>query len=150
MTIQIDPAEFRLPGGVRPRIGRFYALWLEKGQGQLPAVSQFDLAALSANYPLLARIGLDASGKTLMWREVASTVQWPFKAPVPDGPLIVSVPQPSVKRVVAGFTHTLTSGIPDYHETTCWVEGDPTSIARLSVPVIGESGRELIASWELL
>lgn len=151
MNTHFAPSEFRLPSDAHPRIEALHALWLEKGQGDLPAASQFDLSLLSAEYPLLARIGLDVSGTALMWRDVASTMGWPFKAPIRNRPLIESVPQPSIKRVVAVLNQTLTNGIPDYHETTCWMDGGHSvSVARLAVPVIGELGRELIASWEVL
>ena len=115
----------------------------------MPAASQFDLAVLSAQYPLLARIGMDESGKTLLWLDVTNAVRWPFKTPIKNRPLIDSVPQPSIKRVVGAFKQTLTSGIPDYYETTSWIEdGRAISLARIAVPVIGLSGHEVIAFWE--
>lgn len=151
MTSHFVPTEFRLPAGSHPRIEALHALWLDKGQGDLPASSQFDVAALSAQYPLLTRIGLDASGKSLMWLEVANAVRWPFKTPVKNRPLIESVPQPSIKRVVGALKQTLTGQIPDYHETTCWMDGGHSvSVVRLALPVRGETGPEVIASWEII
>ena len=126
-------------------------LWLGEAEGGLPASSQFDLANLSATYPLLARVGVDVSGKTLMWCDVANAVRWPFKTPVKNRPVVESVPNTSAKRVVAALNQTLTSRIPDYYETTTWRHGGETiSLARLAVPVKGETGIELIASWEII
>jgi len=151
MNTHFAPSEFRLPSDAHPRIEALHALWLDKGEGDLPASSQFDLAVLSAQYPLLARIGMDASGKNLMWLDFANAVQWPFKAPVKNRPLIESVPLSSIKRVVAVFKQTLTGQVPDYHETTCWmVGGHFVSVVRLALPVRGEAGPEVIASWEII
>jgi len=151
MTPHIPPCDFLLPAGVHPRIDAFHALWLEKCRGDLPAASQFDLEALSGDYPLLARIGLDASGKTLLWLDVANAALWPFRTPVKDRPVIQSVPLTSIKRVTATLHQTLACGIPDYFETTSWSsEGSTVSLARLVVPVKGEQGLELIAYWEVL
>ena len=151
MTSHIAPSDFLLPAGVHPRVDAFYSLWLAKCQGDLPTSSQFDIEALSTSYPLLARIGTDKSGATLLWLEVATEVLWPFKAPVRDCPVVQSVPVPSIKRVTAAFQQTLASGIPDYFETTSWSnQGNTVSLARLVVPVRGEQGAELIAYWEVL
>lgn len=151
MTTHIAPSDFLLPAGVHPRIDAFYSLWLEKCQGDLPEASQFDLEALSDNYPLVARIGMDASGKALLWLDVATVARWPFKTPVKDRPVVQSVPLPSIKRVIGAFQLTLSSGIPDYYETTSWSNGRSTiSLARIAVPVKGEQGPELIAYWEVL
>jgi len=151
MTPHIPPSDFLLPAGVHPRIDAFYSLWLEKCQGDLPASFQFDLEVLSVNYPLLARIGMDTSGKALLWLDVATDAFWPFKTPVKDRPVVQSVPVPSIKRVIGALQLTLTSGIPDYHETTSWSHGGTTvSLARIAVPVKGEQGPELIAYWEVL
>ena len=151
MTTHIAPSDFLLPAGVHPRIGAFYALWRRKSQGDVPDVAQFDLAELSETYPLLARIGMDPAGKTLMWLDVAAAGHWPFKTPVKDRPLVQSVPMPSIKRVIGAFQETLSSGIPDYYETTSWGNGGQTvSLARIAVPVKGELGPELIAYWEVL
>ena len=151
MTTHIAPCDFLLPAGVHPRIAAFHALWLDNCQGDLPVSSQFDLDVLSRNYPLLARIGLDASGKTLLWLDVAGAANWPFKTPIRDRPVVQSVPLPSIKRVTAAFHHSLASGVPDYYETTSWSNGGCTvSLARLVVPVKGEQGPELIAYWEVL
>jgi len=117
----------------------------------LPASAEFDLAALSATYPLLARIGMDEAGKTLMWLDVAQAARWPFKTPVKDRPVVQSVPMPSIKRVIGAFQQTLSSGIPDYYETTSWGNGAQTvSLARIAVPVKGDLGPELLAYWEVL
>ena len=151
MTTHIAQSDFLLPAGVHPRIDAFHSLWLEKCRGDLPASSQFDLEVLSATYPLLARLGMDASGKALLWLDVATVARWPFKTPVKDRPVIQSIPLPSIKRVTAAFHQTLTSGIPDYYETTSWSNGGSTvSLARIAVPVKGELGLELIAYWEVL
>jgi hypothetical protein len=151
MTSHIAPSDFLLPAGVHPRIDAFHALWMEKSQGGLPAASEFDLDRLSVDYPLLGRIGLDEAGKTLTWLDVASTVPWPFKTPVKHRPVIQSVPPTSIKRVVSTLQQTLVSGVPDYYETTSWSNGGNTvSLARIVVPVRGETGPELIAFWEVL
>lgn len=151
MTPHIASSDFLLPAGVHPRIDAFYSLWREKSKGELPASSQFDFETLSAEFPLLARIGPDAAGKTLMWLDVANHADWPFKTPVSNRPVVNSVPLPSIKRVIAALHHTLKSGIPDYYETTSWSNGGRTvSLARIAVPVKGEQGPELIAYWEVL
>lgn len=151
MTTHIAPSDFLLPAGVHPRIDAFYALWSESCPGGLPDAAQFDLTSLSSSYPLLARIGMDAAGKTLMWLDVAHAGHWPFRTPVKDRPVLQSVPAPSIKRVAAAFQQTLSSGIPDYYETTSWSnDGQTVSMARIAVPVKGISGPELIAYWEVL
>ncbi|MDF1607797.1 hypothetical protein PZ897_06370 [Hoeflea sp. YIM 152468] len=151
MNSPVRPFDFLMPADAHPRLRDFYALWLAQASAGLPVFSVFDLHRLSADYPLLARIGLDEAGETLMWRDVASTRRWPFKQPVKDRPLLESVPPPSVKRVVATLNQTLTSGVPDYYETTSWMHGgSEISLARLAVPVLGDAGRELILSWEVI
>ena len=151
MTTRIAPSDFLLPAGADPRIKAFHALWLEKCQGDLPESSQFDLDALSTDYPLLARVGMDASGEALLWLDVANAAHWPFKSPVKGRPVVQSVPLPSIKRVIAALHQTLTSGVPDYYETMSWVHGGHSvSLARIAVPVKGETGPELIAFWVVL
>ncbi|SOE08818.1 hypothetical protein SAMN05877838_0548 [Hoeflea halophila] len=151
MTTHIAPSDFLLPARVHSRIDAFYALWRENCRGGLPEAAQFNLTLLSSTYPLLARIGMDAAGKTLMWRDVAHAGHWPFKTPVKGRPVLQSVPVASIKRVVAAFQQTLSSGIPDYYEATSWSnDGQTVSMARIAVPVSGKSGRELLAYWEVL
>ncbi|WP_417416596.1 hypothetical protein [Hoeflea sp.] len=151
MTSHFAPTEFRLPAGAHPRIEAFHALWQDKGQGDLPRSSLFDVATLDAQYPLLTRIGMDESGKSLMWLDVANAAQWPFKTPVKNRPVIESVPQTSIKRVIGAFKQTLASGIPDYYETTSWTDiGRTVSLARIAVPVKGEALTELMVYWEVI
>lgn len=151
MNSPVRPSDFLLPPSAHRRLRDFHALWLAKLDADLPGVSAFDLPKLSIDFPLLARVGFDGTGKTLMWREVANTMRWPFKQPSRNRPLLESVPPPSIKRVVSTLTQTLTSGIPDYYETTSWMNGGRTiSLARLAVPVLGQTGRELILSWEVI
>jgi len=151
MTSHIAPSDFLLPADAHPRIAAFHALWLERCHGDLPDSSQFDVEMLSVKFPLLARVGMDATGKALMWLDVANAARWPFKTPVKNRPVIESVPLPSIKRVTAALHQTLENGIPDYYETTSWSNGGQTvSLARIAVPVKGELGPELIAYWEVL
>lgn len=151
MNSPVRPADFQLPAGAPRRIRDFHALWLEKVGGDLPASTEFDVLDLSADYPLLVRIGVEGSSNELVWCEVASAECWPFKTPVKDRPVVESVPPLSVKRVINSFHETLESGIPDYFETTSWWHGGRTvSLARLVAPLSGAAGRELIALWEVI
>ena len=53
--------------------------------------------------------------------------------------------------MVNAFKETLESGIPDYFETTSWLQGGRTvSLARLVAPIAAGAGRELIALWEIM
>lgn len=142
---------FELPGHAPPLIQTFHALWLDRAAGGLPDVSDFDVAALSAEYPLLARICGGEPGKPLVWGDVAASGNWPFKPPVKGCPLADSVPTLGIKRVIAAFEETLSSGVPDYFETTSWMQGGRTvSMARLVAPLISGAGRELISVWEIM
>ncbi|WP_210165726.1 hypothetical protein [Hoeflea sp. BAL378] len=149
MNGQTNPSAFELPANAPQRIRRFHDLWIEKGAGALPDASHFDVAELGADFPLLARIGVD--GQTLIWRDFVHTQSWPFGPPVKDAPVEGSVPPLSVKRVLAAFQETLESAIPDYFETTSWMQGGRTvSLARLVAPLTTGAGRELIALWEIM
>ncbi len=151
MTSQISAAGFTLPAHAPKRICDFHTLWLEKAVGGLPDSTAFDVLGLSADYPLLARIGVEELKTGLIWLEVASAEFWPFKTPVKGRPVMESVPPLSVKRVISSFHETLESGIPDYFETTSWLHGGRTvSLARLVAPLSGAAGRELIALWEMI
>jgi len=142
---------FQLPDKTPPRIRRFHDLWLAKAGGGLPQSSDFNLSALSADFPLLARIGVEGPDKKLIWRELAATERWPFGPPVENGAVTESVPPLRVKRVADAFQETLESGIPDYFETTSWFHGGRTlSLARLVAPLAAGAGRELIALWEVM
>ena len=143
--------DFRLPDTAHPRIRKFYELWCAKAGKDLPKSSDFDLAALSAEYPLLARIAVDEPDETLIWRDLAATQAWPFGPPVEGRPVVEAVPPTSVKRVIAAFRETLASGIPDYFETTQWMHGGRTlSLVRLVAPLVAGAGIELIALWEVM
>ena len=151
MNSHISPTGFQVPDKAPPRIHEFHALWLEKAAGDLPLAADFDVEVLSERFPLLARIGVEGPDKTLVWREVASAQRWPFPTPVPDQPVVDSVPLPSVKRVMGTLEETLASGVPDYFETMSWLHGGRTlSLARLVAPVVADAGRELIALWEAM
>lgn len=151
MNSHLPHDRFQLPVKAHPNIRRFHDLWLEKAGDGLPKSSDFDIDALSDQYPLLARIGVDAPGEPLIWREFAATKSWPFGPPVQNRPVQESVPPLSIKRVITSFEETLASGIPDYFETTSWWHGGRTvSMARLAAPVIAATGRELIALWETM
>lgn len=151
MTNSFPPFEFQLPEGVHPRIRSFYQLWLESGDGELPASDRFDIEALSKDYPLLASIGFEDADRTFRWREVAPGAQWPFKSPVKGRQVIDSVRAISVKRVLGTLRDVFDEGIPDYYETMSWMYGGRTrALARLVVPVAGTVGRELIVLWEAM
>ncbi|KJS08870.1 MAG: hypothetical protein VR78_17235 [Hoeflea sp. BRH_c9] len=151
MDRQASASVFQLPDKTPERIRSFHDLWLAKAGGGLPQSSEFDLPALSADYPLLARIGVEGPEKKLIWRELAATELWPFGPPVENGPVAESVPALSVKRVADAFRETLESGIPDYFETTSWFHGGRSlSLARLVAPIAAGAGRELIALWEVM
>ncbi len=147
-----DPSPcFELPDHAPARIRQFHDLWMEKAAGDLPDASHFDVASLSDDYPLLARIGAEGPDQQLHWRDITQTKDWPFGPPVKDGPVAESIPPLSVKRVVSAFRETLESGIPDYFETTSWLQGGRTvSLARLVAPVAAGAERELIALWEIM
>ncbi|MBC7283765.1 hypothetical protein [Hoeflea sp.] len=124
---------------------------MEKAQGNLPDAADFDVATLGADYPLLARIGAEGPDAKLHWRDITQTQDWPFGPPVKDRPVAETIPPLSVKRVVSAFRETLESGIPDYFETTSWLQGGRTvSLARLVAPIAAGAGRELIALWEIM
>jgi hypothetical protein len=140
----------QLSSKVHPRIRAFHDLWLAKAGQGLPDSSDFDVAALSAEYPLLARIGVDGDD-SLVWREVAAGQRWPFGPPVTGRPVQEAVPPLSIRRVMSSFRETLSAGIPDYFETTSWMHGGRTvSLARLVAPLAAGVGRELIAFWEVM
>ena len=142
MNSHMSPSSFQLPDKAHPRIREFHGLWLEKAKDGLPQSSDFDIGALSSEYPLLARIGVEGAERQLVWRDIAATKSWPFGPPVP--PL-------SIKRVINAFEETLASGVPDYFETTSWWHGGRTvSLARLVAPLAAGAGRELIALWEVM
>lgn len=142
---------FQLPVNASQRIRSFHEFWLAKAGGDLPLSSEFDLAALSDEYPLMARIGVEGPERTLVWREFSAGGTWPFGPPVKNGPVADSVPPLSVRRVLSAFKETLESGIPDYFETTSWLHGGRTvSLARLVAPIAAGAGRELIALWEII
>ncbi|MCY0147563.1 hypothetical protein OEG84_07505 [Hoeflea sp. G2-23] len=151
MNHRFMPPNFRLPDDAHPRICSLFELWLKACDGGLPDVTCFDVTALSAEYPLLARIGIDDPGRVLVWRELPANGHWPFGAPVSGRPVVESVPPLSVRRVMNSFTETLESGMPDYFETTSWMYGGRTrALSRLVVPVNAGAGRELIALWETM
>jgi hypothetical protein len=151
MNSHIPSSQFELSAKVHPRIRSFHALWLEKANGKLPDSADFDVAALSTDYPLLARIGVEGPEQTLVWRELAVTKRWPFGPPVIGRPVAESVPPLSIKRVMNSFRETLVNGLPDYFETTSWWHGGRTvSLARLVAPLSAGVGRELIALWEVM
>ena len=145
------PSSFELPDNAPARIRQFHDLWMEKAAGSLPDAAHFDLKVLGADYPLLARIGVEGPDRKLHWREFTEAPHWPFGPPVRDRPVAESIPPLSVKRVVNAFKETLESGIPDYFETTSWLQGGRTvSLARLVAPIAAGAGRELIALWEIM
>ena len=151
MFSQNSADDFRLPDTAHPRIRKFYDLWRAKADKDLPRSSDFDLAALSAEFPLLARISVDKADETLVWRDLAATRRWPFGPPVEGRPVVEAVPPTSVKRVIGAYRETLASGIPDYFETTSWMHGGRTlSLVRLVAPLVADTGRELIALWEVM
>lgn len=151
MNSHISPAGFQLPAKVHPRIRTFHELWLEKAKGDLPDSADFDVSALSAEYPLLARVGVEGPEQTLVWRELSGMQRWPFGPPVAGRPIVETVPPLSIKRVTTSFRETLRNGIPDYFETTSWLHGGRTvSLARLVAPLVAGAERELIALWEVL
>lgn len=151
MNSHISPEGIPLPRNVHPRIRSFHDLWIEKAGDGLPKSSDFVFSELSAEYPLLARIGVEGPDQTLVWLELAATGRWPFGTPVEGRPVMESVPPLSIKRVTASFRETLASGVPDYFETTSWMHGGRTvSLARLVAPVAAETGRELIALWTVM
>lgn len=151
MNSHMSPSSFQLPDKAHPRIREFHGLWLEKAQDGLPQSSDFDIGALSSEYPLLARIGVEGPERQLIWRDFAATKPWPFGPPVKNRPVVESVPPLSIKRVINAFEETLASGIPDYFETTSWWHGGRTvSLARLVAPLAADAGRELIALWEVM
>lgn len=144
-------AQLRLPDAAHPRIGSFYRLWQQFGKGDVPEASAFDLRRLSADYPFVARIGARGPDFELIWHEVTDQDIWPFSTPMTGEPLLGMAPQSAVARVVSALHRTLSSGVPDYFETTSWMyDGRTLSIARLVVPVAVPSGRELILVWETL
>ena len=151
MNSIVSPSGFELPAKAHPRIRAFNELWLERGKGNVPQSADFDLPALSKDYPLLARIGVEGPDETLVWRELADTKRWPFGPPIEGMPVMESVPPLSVKRVVNSFRETLVSGLPDYFETTSWLHGGRiVALARLVAPLAVDGGRELIALWEMI
>ncbi|MDP2120334.1 MAG: hypothetical protein Q8K28_10560 [Hoeflea sp.] len=124
---------------------------MEKAAGALPDASHFDVGQLSADFPLLARIGAMGPDQKLHWRDFTDAEHWPFGPPVRDRPVAETIPPLSIKRVVSAFRETLESGIPDYFETTSWMHGGRTvSLARLVAPIAAGAGRELIALWEVM
>ncbi|MEQ8479443.1 MAG: hypothetical protein RIC18_02215 [Hoeflea sp.] len=143
---------FQLPDSAPERIRDFHALWLAKASGDVPDALDFDVGVLSAQYPLLARIGTAGAGSELVWRDVAEADHWPFGTPVKGRPVAESVPPlMSVTRAINSFEETLASGVPDYFETTSWLYGGRTSLmARLVAPLAVGDGRELIALWEVI
>ncbi|WP_422370722.1 hypothetical protein [Hoeflea sp.] len=143
---------FQLPDSAPARIGDFHALWFEKASGHVPDASDFDVGVLSRQYPLIARIGTAGAGSELVWRDVAQADHWPFRTPVTGRPVAESVPPlMSVTRAINSFQETLTSGVPDYFETTSWLYGGRTSLmARLVAPLAVGEARELIALWEVM
>lgn len=144
-------SDFELPESAPDPIRRFYKLWCAKALDGLPHSSDFDIAEMSAEYPLLARIGFGSDGRTLIWLELSSGQRWPFGAPQRNGPVADSVPPLSIKRVLGSFNEALSIGIPDYFETTSWLcNGHSMSLARLVVPLAANAGRELIALWHLI
>jgi hypothetical protein len=146
-----DTTRFSLREDAPARIRAFYDLWVRLRAGGLPDGSAFDVATLSTDYPLLARIGVRRNDQRLIWLEVATAARWPFKMPAKGRAVLESVPSHSVTRVISAFHHTLSSGTPDYFETTSWMHGGSTlSLARLVVPVATRDGRELIALWEIM
>lgn len=151
MPNRVPLSDFQLPEGVHPRIQSFYQLWLDAGDGEVPASSCFDIAALSAEYPLLASIKVQGPEEVFVWHEVAAVSHWPFNQPVKGRPVIESVRPLSVKRILGTLRQISSSSVPDYYETTSWMYGGRTqSLARLVVPVAADGGRELISLWEAM
>ena len=115
----------------------------------MPTSSNFNISTLSADYPLLASIGVDEPGHILVWRDLAASEPWPFGPPIKGLPVTHCVPPQNIKRVTTTYWETLATGIPDYFETTSWMYGGHTmALARLLVPVVAEAGRELIAVFQ--
>lgn len=152
MTVLMSSDAFELPDSAPARIREFHALWLEKASGDVPDASDFDVGVLSAQYPLLARIGTAGADLELVWRDVAKADHWPFRTPVKGRSVADSVPPlMSVTRAINSFRETLVSGVPDYFETTSWYYGGRTSLmARLVAPLAAGDRRELIALWEVM
>ena len=151
MNSHMSPSMFELPDKAHPRLREFHGLWLEKARGGLPHISDFHIGTLSDTHPLLAHIGVEGPERQLVWRDLAASQPWPFGPPVKGRPVMESVPRLSIKRVINAFEETLASGIPDYYETTSWLHGGHTvSLARLVTPLVTETGREMIALWEVM
>lgn len=143
--------QLRLPAAAHPRISSFFRLWQQIGKGGVPEASAFDLMRLSADYPFVARIGARGPDFDLIWHEVTDQDIWPFSTPIAGEPLVGMAPHSVVARVISALHRTLSSGVPDYFETTSWMyDGRTLAIARLVVPVAVPSGRELILVWETL
>ncbi|OCW57758.1 hypothetical protein [Hoeflea olei] len=151
MTGAINLSSFELPSTASDRIRMFHRLWLETGAGNVPDATAFDFAVLSADYPLLARIGMDQTARRLVWLELAVSDNWPFGPPVVNAPVQDCVPPLSIKRVLRSFEDTLETSIPDYFETTSWMHGGTSvSMARLVAPILAGAGRQLIALWDII
>lgn len=140
---------FQLPESAGERIRAFHDDWLQAAESGMPPASRFDIAALSADFALLARIGLEEATETLVWREVAPAERWPFGRPVAGRSVAESVPPSSLNRAIASFRAAMETRMPDYFETTSWMHGGQTvSLARLVLPVAAAMDVELLALWE--
>jgi hypothetical protein len=142
---------FQLPDDAPAQIRAFFRLWSSRWLGDLPQADAFDIAALSADYPLLVCVGVRSEDQSLFWRHVAATRGWPFKAPVANRPVALTSPIPTESRMLLAFKEALASGLPDYSRITSWMHGGETvSVARLVMPVAARPGRELLALWEVV